>query len=356
MCPGVNLKTEVGMITDLEDVPGVGPGIAKKLRAANITTVELLAVQHHWELKTRAGISEEISIKIVKNAQQLSGMFDFKSGLKVEADVQAKPRLKTGIQDVDGRLMGGLEIGSLIEFYGRASAGKTQWCYHLAVRAQMPVKEGGLGCSVVWLDTEKAFNPCVVRANAVRWGLDPDTVLDNIQLMDVVNTVHLNALFEKIPQMCAEENVQLVVVDSLTGQFRQEYKGKDRLIPRQQDLNSLYNIMYRTAIATDATFLYTNQTISMSDMGQFTHHEPVGGNISAHAAGYRFQVSVAESGGIRLILKDYPSLPEFEETLSLGWGGFYKDPLALKQKEPAVVEYLETHGYSIDLDDSIGSS
>lgn len=127
MCPGVNLKTKVGMITDLEDVPGVGPGIAKKLRTANITTVELLAVQHHWELKTRTGISEETAIKIIKNARQLSGMFDFKSGLKKEADNQAKPRLKTGIQDVDGSLMGGLEIGSLIEFYGRAAGAPAKW-------------------------------------------------------------------------------------------------------------------------------------------------------------------------------------------------------------------------------------
>ncbi|MHA1289519.1 MAG: hypothetical protein ACTSPB_19185, partial [Candidatus Thorarchaeota archaeon] len=57
--------------------------------------------------------------------------------------------LRTGIEELDKSLMGGLEIGSIIEFYGKASGGKTQWCYHLAVRSQLSLEEGGLECSVL---------------------------------------------------------------------------------------------------------------------------------------------------------------------------------------------------------------
>lgn len=341
-------------ITSLEAVPGVGPGTAKKLHAAHITTAELLAVQRVIELKTRAGITEGTGAKIIRNAQELVDKYTFRSGLEVEKEALARPRLEAGIDELDKRLMGGLEIGSLVEFYGKASGGKTQWCYHFAVRAQMSLDEGGLECAVLWLDTEKAFKAEVIRANAVRWGLDPDIVLGNIRKVDIVNSAHAQTLFERIPQMCAEENVQVVVVDSLTGQFRQEYIGISNLGTRQQNINSMLNVMRRTASATDATFLYTNQAISKPGMGRFQQtNAPMGGHIMSHGSDYRFMVSVAEAGRRRIVLKDNAGLPDFEVKMSLGWGGFYDDAHALNREEPAVRDYLATHGYSTKVDEPI---
>ena len=340
-------------MTGLEAVPGVGPAIAKKLHAAFITTAELLAVQHPLELKERTGLGEGTVAKIISNAQQQVGKYTFRSGLDVEREELAKPMLKTGIQELDSRLMGGLEIGSIVEFYGKASGGKTQWCYHLAVRAQLSLEEGGLECAVLWLDTEKAFKASIVRANAVRWGLDPDITLGNIRRVEIVNTAHFQTLFERIPQMCAEENVQLVVVDSLTGQFRQEYMGISNLGTRQQTINSMLNRMRRAASATDAVFLYTNQAISKPGMGTFQQlNAPMGGHILAHGSDYRFMVSEAEAGRRRIVLKDNAGLPDFEVKISLGWGGFYDDANALKRREPEVRDYLAAHGYSTRVDES----
>lgn len=341
-------------ITSLEAVPGVGPGTAKKLHAAHITTAELLAVQRVRELKDRAGITEGTGAKIIKNARELVGKYTFRSGLEVEKEDLAKPMLGTGIVELNKRLMGGIEKGSLIEFYGKASGGKTQWCYHLAVRAQMSIDEGGLECAVLWLDTEKAFKAKTVRANAIRWGLDPDMVLENIRKVDIINSAHAQTLFEKIPQMCAEENVQVVVVDSLTGQFRQEYMGISNLATRQQNINSMLNVMRRTASATDATFLYTNQAITKPGMGTFQQtNAPIGGHIMGHGSDYRFMVSVAEAGRRKIVLKDNAGLPDFEVKMSLGWGGFYDDAYALKREELAVRDYLAAHGYSTRVDEPV---
>jgi DNA repair protein RadA len=338
-------------MTGLEAVPGVGPSIAKKLHAAFITTAELLAVQRPIELKVNAGIPEGTAKKIITNAQQQVGKYTFRSGLEVEQEDLAKPLLRTGIEELDQRLMGGLEIGSIIEFYGKASGGKTQWCYHIAVRSQLPVEEGGLGGAVLWLDTEKAFKASVIRANAVRWGLDPDIVLGNIRKVDIVNSVHFMTLFERIPQMCADENFQLVVVDSLTGQYRQEYMGISNLGTRQQTINSMLNKMRRAASATDAIFLYTNQAISKPGMGMFAQlNAPMGGHILAHASDYRFMVSEAEAGRRKIVLKDNAGLPNFEVKMSIGWGGFYDDAHALKRQEPEIRDYLAAHGYSTRID------
>ncbi len=341
-------------MTDLEAVPGVGPANAKKLHAAHITTAELLAVQHVLELKAKTGISEGTVSKIVRNAQQLVAKYTFRSGLEVEQEALARPLLKTGLHELDEQLMGGLEIGSLIEFYGKASGGKTQWCYHLAVRAQLALEDGGLECAVLWLDTEKAFKAKLIRANAVRWGLDPDIVLGNTRTVEIVNTAHLKNMFDRVPQMCAEENVQLVVVDSLTGHFRQEYTGISNLAPRQQAINSMLNQMRRAASATDAIFLYTNQAITKPGMGQFQQtNAPIGGHILGHGSDYRFMVSVADAGRRRIVLKDNAGLPDFEVRMSLGWGGFYDDAYALKREEEAVRDYLAAHGYSTRVDEPV---
>jgi RecA/RadA recombinase len=341
-------------MTDLEAVPGVGPTNAKKLHAAHITTAELLAVQHVLELKTRAGITEGTASKIIKNAQELVGKYKFRSGLVVEQEAMAQPLLKTGLQELDKGLEGGIEIGSLVEFYGKASGGKTQWCYHLAVRAQLSLEEGGLECRVLWLDTEKAFKAQVIRANAVRWGLDPDVALGNVRTVEIVSTAHLQNMFDVVPQMCAEENVQLVVIDSLTGNFRQEYTGISNLAPRQQAINTMLNRMRRAASATDAIFLYTNQAITKPGMGRFQQlNAPIGGHILGHGSDYRFMVSVADAGRRKIVLKDNAGLPDFEVTMSIGWGGFYDDAYALKRLEKTVRDYLRTQGHSVSVDEPV---
>ncbi len=341
-------------MTGLDAVPGVGPAIAKKLHAAFISTAELLAVQRPIELKVRTEIGEGTAKKIIRNAQQLVGKYTFRTGLEVEQEELTKPMLRTGIEELDKSLMGGLKIGSIIEFYGKASGGKTQWCYHLAVRSQLFLEEGGLECAVLWLDTEKAFKASIVRANAVRWGMDPDIVLGNIRTVEIVNSAHFMTMFERIPHMCAQENVQVVIVDSLTGQYRQEYMGISNLGTRQQTINSMLNKMRRAASATDAIFLYTNQAISKPGMGTFQQlNAPMGGHILSHASDYRFMVSEAEAGRGKIVLKDNAGLPNVEVKMSIGWGGFYEDAHALKRLEPEVRDYLAAHGYSTRVDEPL---
>ena len=71
-------------LRELEEVSGVGPAAAKKLREIYVTTAELLAVQNPAELHAKTNLGDGTSLKLVKNAQRLVGMLDFKSGLDVE--------------------------------------------------------------------------------------------------------------------------------------------------------------------------------------------------------------------------------------------------------------------------------
>lgn len=336
-------------MTDLEAVPGVGPSVAKKLRQALVTTAELLAVQNPTDLREKTALGEGICEKVVRAARKEVGKFGFRSGLEIEQELASKPFLKTGLEQLDCTLMGGVEQGSILELYGPARGGKTMWCSHLAVRVQLPIEQGGLEGRVLWLDTEKSFTPRTIRAIAHRFGLDPDIALGNISRARVVLAAQIMELFETVPQMCAENNYKLVIVDSLTSLFRAEYIGLDALKTRQQEINGILNQMRRVAAATDAVFAYTNQV--MAGIGGYVSipNLPVGGHIISHASDYRFYTR-AKKGGVRVLeLQDNAGLPEFSMELFVGWGGFFGSAEERAETEPEVKEFLEKNGYSTAL-------
>ena len=331
-------------MTELSGVAGIGPAIAKKLDDANITTAELLAVQTPEELQKRTKIAEGSALKIIKNARKLIGKYGFKSGLEIEQEMMTKHRLSTGIPRMDKAMFGGIEVGSLVEFYGPARGGKTQWVTQLAVMSQLPLEQGGLEGRVLWLDTEASFKPWNVRANAVRRGLDPDIALDNIGYSQIWASDQIIDLFEKIPKLCVEDNIKLVVIDSFTGLFRVEYQGLEKMRIRQQDMNSLLNQMRRIAMATETIFAYTNQAISKISGFGGNPNAPVGGHIVSHASDYRFYTR-RTLGDIRKVeLQDNAGLPEFNAELAVGWGGLWPDSKTKKAKEPDIQEHFEKRG------------
>ncbi len=324
----------------LEEVSGVGPGAAKKLRDIFVTTAELLAVQNPIELHAKTNLGEGTSVKLVRNAQRLVGMLDFTSGLDVEKAMIEKAKLTTGIDKVDRKLMGGIDRGSLVEFYGPARGGKTQWSSFLAVRAQLSEEDGGLSGRVLWLDSESSFKPGIVRAIAVRFGLDPEATLGNIGHAKIHQSGQIENIFEKIPQMCAENDYKLVIIDSFSGLFRQEFTGLASLRIRQQSMNALLNQMRRATAATDAIFVYTNQVMAkISNYGSYDN-APIGGHILSHASDYRFYTTVGKDDDRRIVLKDNAGVPEFDVTLKIGWGGFYENATSKKTIEPPIIETL----------------
>jgi DNA repair protein RadA len=331
-------------MTELEGVSGVGPAAAKKLREVFVTTAELLAVQNPVELQRKTKLGEGTVEKIVRNARILLGMHGFKSGLEVEKEMESKSRLKTGIEKMDEALFGGIEVGSLVEIYGPARGGKTQVSAHLAVRAQLPRDQGGLEGRILWLDTESSFKPMTIRANALRWGLDPDIALGNVGRAEIFLSDQIQEIFESIPQLCSEQDYVLVVVDSFTGLFRAEYTGLESLRIRQQEMNALLNQMRRTAKATDAVFVYTNQVMSkISTYGGYDN-APIGGHILSHASDYRFYTRRTKEDKRKLQLIDNAGLPEFDVEMVVGWGGMYADSKSKKEKEPEILDYFEKQG------------
>jgi len=312
-------------MTELEAVPGVGPAAAKRLRENFITTAEVLSVQNPMELQSRTKLGEATVDKIIKSAREVTGKFGFRSGIELEKQQADVPKLTFGIPKIDNQLMGGMEVGSIIEVYGSARGGKTQLCHHLAVRAQLPLDQGGLEGRVLWLDTESSFKTKTIRANAIRWNADPEVVLGNINVAPIALSSQIEEYVEQIQLMLAEGEYRMLVIDSLTGLFRQEYTGIGNLATRQYSINSLLNWMRRLGLATDAVFLYTNQVTTQITSWGGNPSAPVGGHVLSHGSDYRFFCRIGKAGTRKITLKDNAGVPEFDEETYLGWGGFYKE-------------------------------
>jgi DNA repair protein RadA len=160
----------------------------------------------------------------------------------------------------------------------------SQLAFQLAVNAQLPEEQGGLGGSVVWIDTEATFRPSRIMQLANAKGLDPHKALENIKVARAFSADHQILLVEKIPELFAQgQNIKLVIVDSLTSIFRSEFVGRGTLAERQQKLNKHIHDLQRLADRYNIAIYVTNQVMARPDIffGDPTTH--VGGHVLGHA-------------------------------------------------------------------------
>jgi DNA repair protein RadA len=180
----------------------------------------------------------------------------------------------------------------------------------LAVMAQLPSEKGGLNGNVVYIDTEGTFIPERIFEIASAMGLDPHKALGNIFLARAYNSSHQCLLIEHLPKFCPENNVRLVIVDSMIGHFRGEYIGRENLSERQQALNSQLHRLLRLTEAFNLPVVVTNQVQANPTQFFGDPNKPAGGNIMAHACTHRIYLRKGSKGVRTATVIDSPYLPE----------------------------------------------
>ena len=131
----------------------------------------------------------------------------------------------------------GFSSMSISEVYGEFRCGKTQLSQTMSVVAQLPKDMGGAEGKVAYIDTEGTFRPERIAQIAERFGVDPDTALENILYARALNSEHQMELLHKLAESFASGQFKLLIIDSIMNCFRVDYSGRGELADRQQKLN-----------------------------------------------------------------------------------------------------------------------
>jgi len=278
--------------------PGILEGVTQptinKFRKAGITTVDALSRQVAKDIADKAGMGEPTAKKAILKAQTLIEN-GFITGDMLRDKRSSRTRLTTSVEEIDWILKGGIESETITEIAGENGAGKTQVCHQFAVNAQLPVEDGGLDGNVAWIDSEDTFRPERILEICEARGYDGEEMLKNIYHGLAMNVPHQKRLIEQLYQIIPENNIKLVIVDSIIAHLRGEYLGRGNLSPRQNELGSMLQTLLKVAQSTKTTVIYTNQMISSPDPYKKSE-KPTGGNVMGHRATMRTEIRKGRKG------------------------------------------------------------
>jgi len=299
-------------IKNIEDLPGVGPVTAEKLRSAGFTTIESIAVSSPMELRDVAEVTEPTGAKIIASARKAADVGGFISGEEVYEKRQMIGHITSGSERLDTLIGGGFETQAIIEAFGEFGSGKSQIAHQLAVTVQLPKEKGGLEACAVFIDTENTFRPERIMQIATHLEMDPKEALRKIHVARAFNSSHQILLAERAEELFENQGCRLLIVDSLTSMFRAEFVGRGTLAERQQKLGMHLRQLHKIANLYDSCVYVTNQVSSKPDAFFGDPTRPVGGHVLGHSATLRMYLRKSKQGQRIARLVDSPSLPEGE--------------------------------------------
>jgi DNA repair protein RadA len=335
---------------ELEDLPGVGPATADKLRDNGFESFQSIAVASPAELSNQADVGESSASDIINAARDAADIGGFETGADVLERREQIGKLEAQVPEIDDLLGGGVETQSITEVYGEFGAGKSQVTHQLAVNVQLPQEVGGLGGRAVFIDSEDTFRP--ERIDEMVRGLPDEAiaaaleqreiegepgdeeamealvtdVLDKIHVAKGFNSNHQILLAEKALEIANEYEdeeypVRLLIVDSLTAHFRAEYVGRGELADRQQKLNKHLHDLDKVGNLYNAAVVVTNQVQSNPDAFFGDPTKPIGGNILGHKSTFRLYLKKSKGNKRIVKLVDAPNLPDGEAVMRVEEAG-----------------------------------
>ena len=335
---------------DLEELPGVGPATAEKLRENGFDSFQSLAVANSAELSNTADVGESTAVDVIQAARDAADVGGFETGATVLERREKIGKLTWNIPEIDDLLGGGVETQSITEVYGEFGAGKSQVTHQLAVNVQLPQEHGGLHGRAVFIDSEDTFRPeriddmvrglpeekleAAMESHGVEGSIDDDEALtelveaflDKIHVAKGFNSNHQMLLAEKAKEIASEFEdddwpVRLLAVDSLTAHFRAEYVGRGELADRQQKLNKHLHDLEKVGNLYNAAVVVTNQVQSNPDSFFGDPTKPIGGNILGHKSTFRMYLRKSKNDKRIVKLVDAPNLADGEAVMRVQDGG-----------------------------------
>lgn len=206
--------------------------------------------------------------------------------------------LPIGCAPLDRLLGGGVEMGTITEFYGASATGKTNICLSLAVNS---VNSGHI---VIYIDTEG------VSAERMAQIAGDSSVIGDILFYRPYSMEEQRKLVDRAIRLAkSRAQVGLIVLDSATLYYRLDYERDESL--RKALLSQIVGLL-TLARQENVAIVVTNQVYTNVETDDL---EPVGGYILSHNAKTIVRLDWVSPGVRRATLVKHRSRPEGESVL-----------------------------------------
>ncbi len=189
--------------------------------------------------------------------------------------------IQSGSRCIDSLLGGGVESGTITQFYGPSGTGKTTVCLMLA-------KNAALNYKVAYIDTEG------LSAERVKQIFGSKELFANVFVYDVFDFRQQSSAIKDAEKLCKDENIKLIIVDSFTALYRSELEDEKQL-KIKRILTQQLTFLLGLARKYDVAVVITNQMFTDVKTGE---EKPLGGTSVDHLS--KVIISLERHGNKRL--------------------------------------------------------
>jgi len=193
--------------------------------------------------------------------------------------------IKTGLNELDQFLGGGIKEGLVTSISGQSATGKTQLVFQICLNALHSGKD------ILFQDTTGGFRPERLVEMMQLQKINP-SLLDKIKVSRITNTAQQIQCFSKIPL----KSYSLIIVDSVTDLFSFEYSKKEQSLEKHISFMKYMQNLSSIAIDDKIPIIITNmvRTINKHEkenleesISMYTHTKI---KLSKNSNGYLCQV------------------------------------------------------------------
>ncbi|KAH3733019.1 DNA repair protein XRCC3 [Pelomyxa schiedti] len=195
----------------------------------------------------------------------------------IPLSLDPQKKLSTGCEAIDQALGGGIDVCGITELFGESAAGKTQLCMQLCLQVQLGEDMGGLGGSALYFHSDGVFpidRLTQMASTYEKKGLPSPT--DKVLVKEAIRAT--NPLLQYLCNLdytITQQNIKLIVIDSLAALTRYEYEDVE-----EEERASKFSTLWKIAEAVHRiTSLHAIPVIIVNQVTDWFHDNPMNQQI-----------------------------------------------------------------------------
>ncbi|MHA2253356.1 MAG: hypothetical protein ACXAD7_23540 [Candidatus Kariarchaeaceae archaeon] len=212
--------------------PRIYRSIMRDLKVRNIVSLEVILTLPKAQMLHFENVNQEIANKLFTHAMKIKHRGPLIVTIDDLKQYEDEYYYLEFVKSIDNKLLKhagghtGIRSRSIVEICGPEDVGKTQWCLVLTCRMLQ------VGKKVLYVDTDNGFSSSRIKEISGPNNISQRSIQDNIIIARIDSLDELDLILDEISNKAENDNVGMVVIDSLMHLLQNTY-------PVDRDLNLL---------------------------------------------------------------------------------------------------------------------